>query len=81
MIYNAIRNRKGLIHGRLDGNLGEHCALGSYFSTNRKCSLPNSIIDEVAAVNDMTPRATTRIRKLRVMKWLRWKLKGFGLKP
>jgi hypothetical protein len=78
MILNAVREQEGLIHGKLYSN-GESCAIGSYFKVNHKTCLPDEIIDEVAAVNDSMPHATKHERKVRVMRWLRWKLKTLGL--
>lgn len=75
LIYNAARARPGLIHGKLDGAIGEHCAIGCYFADHPKTALPSALIDEVAMVNDSMPTSTPRQRKLAVLKWLRWKLK------
>lgn len=80
MIYSAVKAQDGLIHGRLDAH-GAHCAIGSYFDVNGRTSLPESLIDEVAAVNDSVPNMTMRGRKQHVSKWLRWKLAQLGLKP
>lgn len=75
LIYRAVKDAPGLIHGRLDGATGEHCALGHYFERHRNTCLPTSLIDEVAAVNDSVPHTTPRQRKLYVLRWLRWQLK------
>lgn len=79
MILNAVKTRGGLVHGKLD-ELGEHCAIGSFFHVNKAKALPSALIDEVAAVNDSVPGTTPRRRKLIVQKWLRWKLSQLGLK-
>ena len=79
MIYNALRDREGLIHGKLDGPLGEHCAIGWYFEVNDRTALDLDLIDEVAAVNDSMPKATKRQRKNMVARWLRWKLTQLGM--
>lgn len=79
-IYNAVLEQKGLIHGRLDGAHGEHCAIGSLWAAT-PVALPSDLIDEVAAVNDSMPKATPRQRKARVATWLRWKLGQLGLGP
>lgn len=73
MILSAVKTRAGLVHGKLHDR-GESCAIGSYFDVNDSTSLPDSLIDEVAAVNDSVPQATNRQRKLYVARWLRWKL-------
>jgi hypothetical protein len=78
MIYNAVRNQKGLIHGKFDNSIGEHCAIGSYFSLRTNLSLNEQLIDEVAAVNDSIPRATKGQRKFHVLRWLKWKLAEYG---
>lgn len=78
MIYNAVREQDGLIHGRLhDG--GWSCAIGSYFDVNPKTALDYHLIDEVAAVNDSMPHATLKQRKEVVSRWLRWKLTQLGM--
>ena len=79
MILNAVNEQRGLIHGRLDGAHGEHCAIGSYFDINNQTCLPTELIDEVAAVNDSVPHATPRQRRLVVARWLRWKLAQAGM--
>lgn len=78
MILSAVRAQSGLIHGRLH-HRGEHCAIGSFFAVNPRVSLPMSLIDEVAAVNDSVPTLTEKQRKAHVAKWLRWKLEQVGL--
>lgn len=79
MILQAVKSQPGLIHGKLDGPYGEHCAIGSYFDINDRTSLPNELVDEVAAVNDSMPTVTPRVRKLRMVQWLRWKLNTIGM--
>jgi hypothetical protein len=78
MILNAVEQAPGLIHGKLrDGQ--NYCAIGHYFERNDTTSLPESLIDEVAAVNDSMPNLTMRQRKVRVARWLRWKLTVLGM--
>ena len=77
MIYTAVQQQDGLIHGRLHGH-GAHCAIGSYFNINDNTSLPETLIDEVAAVNDSVPTFSTARRKAHVARWLRWKLQSLG---
>jgi hypothetical protein len=79
MIYNALRDQDGLIHGKLDGPRGEHCAIGWYFDVNEKTALDLDLIDEVAAVNDSVPNATKKQRRDMVSRWLRWKLTQLGM--
>lgn len=78
-IYNAVREQDGLIHGRLNNAAGEHCAIGSYFALKKHVCLPQNIIDEVAAVNDSMPQASTIYRKRQVVRWLKWKLGTLGM--
>ena len=79
VIYNAVKRRAGLIHGKLDNKYGEHCAIGSYFDDHPRSALNFGIIDEVAMVNDSVPTATAKQRRLVVMRWLRWKLAQVGM--
>ena len=67
-----------LIHGKLHDH-GESCAIGNYFDRHDNTSLPSSLIDEVAAVNDSVPNKSGRQRKLHVMRWLRWRLGQVGM--
>ena len=76
-IFNAVRDRRGLIHGKLEDH-GEYCAIGSFFHNVKGTSLPTNIVDEVAAVNDSMPHATPKQRQQRVLQWLRWKLRQCG---
>lgn len=79
MVYNAVRQQIGLIHGRLHNSRGEHCAIGSFWSINGPRSLHDSFIDEIAAINDSAPRMTRKQRKRMVLQWLRWRLKELGV--
>src|SRR5437660_167496 len=80
MILNAVRSKRGLIHGKLEDSAHRCCAIGSYFDVNRNHGLPEDLIDEVTAVNDSMPNVTMYQRKLRMMRWLRWKLAQLGFK-
>ena len=74
LISEAVNKRRGLIHGQLD-NGDKHCAMGCLFADHPQFSLNDSLIDEVAAVNDSVPKtATNRERWKKVQVWLRWKL-------
>jgi hypothetical protein len=77
-VLGAIQCQKGLIHGKLDNHLGEHCALGSYFAAHKNQAFPTEIIDTIASVNDSVPRATPLQRKRFVERWLKWKLSCLG---
>lgn len=78
MIYNAVVARERLVHGKLQDH-GDFCAIGSYFQTNPNTCLPVALIDEVAAVNDSMPTVSDRERRIRVSRWLRWKLADLGM--
>jgi len=79
LIYRAVKDSKGLIHGRLNDGRGEHCAIGHYFNRHYNTALPESLIDEVAAVNDSMPGKTNNGRRLGVLRYLRWKLGMAGI--
>lgn len=78
MILSSVQQARGLVHGHLHSG-GASCAIGRYFDVNKRTSLPNDLIDEVAAVNDSVPHLTQRGRKLHVERWLRWKLTQLGM--
>lgn len=78
MILNAVETRDQLIAGRLNER-GEHCAIGSYFHVNPHTALEGAMIDEVAMVNDSMPNVTPRQRKVKMARWLRWKLNQLGM--
>lgn len=80
MILSAVKLQSGLVHGKLHDH-GAHCAIGSYFDINDQTSLPNTLIDEVAAVNDSVPQMSPRGRKRYVARWLKWKLIQLGMTP
>lgn len=80
MILSAVKLQAGLVHGKLHDH-GAHCAIGSYFTINHQTSLPETLIDEVAAVNDSVPQMSPRGRKLHVARWLKWKLTQLGMTP
>ena len=68
---------KGLVHGKLHWK-GESCAIGCYFDMNSPC-LPETLVDEVAAINDSVPTYSMQKRRTYVMQWLRWKLRQLGM--
>ncbi len=78
MIYNAVKSKAALIHGTLHAQ-GESCAIGSFWDVNPKLTLHESLIDEVAAVNDSMPNVSARQRRSVVLRWLRWKLAMCGM--
>lgn len=78
MVYQAVSAQPGLLHGRLHER-GAHCAIGSFFDVNPKLALYETLIDEVAAVNDSMPALSMRARKVWMLRWLRWKLKQAGM--
>lgn len=75
-IYEAVRRSPGLLHGHLNDDHGEHCAVGRYFAPGHQPCLPSALVDEVAAVNDSVPDKTPpKQRRLFVLRWLRWRLR------
>lgn len=75
MIRDSVARRKALIYGRLDDHAGNHCALGAFWADNPRLILHDSLVDEVAAVNDSVPRtATPQERWKKVNSWLRFKI-------
>lgn len=79
-IYGAVQSQPGLCHGQLHDRAGAHCAIGSLWDANPKITLEESLIDEVAAVNDSVPHLNKEKRKAHVLRWLRWKLDRIGIK-
>lgn len=80
VVYNAVHASPGLIHGKLDGAHGEHCAIGWAFASQTDLVLLRDFIDEVALVNDSVPPSmSAKWRKQIVLRWLRWELKEIGM--
>lgn len=77
MILNAVEEQRGLIHGELQRQ-GAYCAIGSYFHVNHHMCLPDTLIDEVAAVNDSMPTLTPVQRRDKMIRWLKWRLADLG---
>lgn len=75
LIRESVRASDGLIHGKLDGPNGQHCAIGTYFAAHPKTALYNSVIDEVASVNDAYRGSSLRLRKRKVLAFLNFKIK------
>ncbi len=80
LIRDAVARRRSLIHGRLHGPNGSHCAIGVFWEDNPKAVLNSSLIDEVAAVNDSMKDALPSKRWKKVNEWLRWKVKVLAVK-
>ena len=77
LIRDAVARRKELIHGRLHDGRGHHCAMGAFWADNPRAILHESLIDEVAAVNDSLPAiACAHDRWKKVNEWLRFKIKA-----
>jgi len=80
LIRNSVRRRRELIYGKLHEQ-GRHCALGAFWNDNPGITLRNSLIDEVAAVNDsVPPTATPQERWKTVNSWLRFKIAALTLR-
>ena len=75
LIKSSVAKRRELIYGRLHDGRGNHCAMGAFWEDNPKAILHESLIDEVAAVNDsVPPSATAKERWKKVNSWLRFKI-------
>jgi hypothetical protein len=72
-IKRSVEEERGLIHGRLHSG-GMHCAMGSFWA-RYQATVHTSLVDEVAAINDMNPKERTTTRRRRVLEWIEWKLK------
>lgn len=76
LIRDSVAKRRSLIYGRLRDGRGGTCAMGAFFADNPNAVVYETLIDEVAAVNDSVPRtATPHERWKKVNSWLRWKLR------
>ena len=76
LIRDSVERRRRLIHGRLHGPKGLHCAMGCFWADNPNAAINENLVDEIATVNDsLGPNVTTRERWFHVRKWLRWKLR------
>ena len=76
LIRDSVAKRRSLIYGRLHNGMGQHCAIGAFWTDNPHVALHSSLIDEVAAVNDsVPPSAPPSMRWKKVNEWLRWKIK------
>lgn len=76
LMRDSLARRSALIFGRLHDGKGEHCAIGAFWADNPKAVLHDSLIDEVATVNDsVPPTATPHERWKKVNSWLRWKIR------
>lgn len=75
MIRDAVERRQHLIRGRLEDGSGGVCAIGAFFADNPRAVLSSALIDEVAGYNDsIISGSGTRVRRNRVLEWLRWKI-------
>ena len=75
LIRDSVAKRRSLIHGQLSDGNGHYCALGAFWEDHPDTSIDDSLVDEVAAVNDsIPPQATARERWKKVNEWLRFKI-------
>lgn len=70
LIRAAVARRRSLIHGSLHLE-DKHCALGCFWEDNPGTALEASLVNEISAMNDATPRATPKQRWKRMYRWLR----------
>jgi hypothetical protein len=71
-VYQAVSQRRTLIHGRLHDSRGHACAIGCTFDDGVE-SLPTAVIDEVAAYNDSFPKLSEKERWRKVHSWLKYR--------
>lgn len=74
-VLNAVKRRRGLIHGELEDG-GGYCAVGSYFAKNDH-ALDTEAVRQIVAVNDRFPKLTNAARWKKVKAWLERKVEGF----
>jgi len=75
MVRDSVRDRDGLIHGRLHGTNGLHCAIGCFFADHPTWGIRSDVIDEVATFNDALPESLTpKQRRAYVLRWLNGRL-------
>ena len=78
LLRRALRGRRGLIRGMLGGPNRQCCAMGAFWARNPRRSVPNHLIDEVAAVNDaLSERAWTKTRLTAVKRWVNKQLENY----
>lgn len=81
LIAESVNRRRSLIYGHLDDGHGKHCALGCFWEDNPKMYINETLVDEVAAVNDSVPKtASPKERWKTVQRWLRFKLSSLAQK-
>jgi hypothetical protein len=80
ILLQAVESQPGLIHGKLDGPKGAHCALGSYWAQHKSWAIRTNLVDEIAAINDSAPTVSPKRRKEIVTQYLKWKLRCYGFR-
>jgi hypothetical protein len=79
LIRDAVERRRALGYGKLHGKYD--CAMGAFWTDNPGVILHESLIDEVAQVNDsIPPTSPPKERWAKVRSWLRWKVRVMALK-
>lgn len=76
LILSSVNKRRSLLYGRLHDGQGNHCAMGAFWTDNPRLTVSESLVDEVAAVNDSVQpgqAGTAKERWKKVVSWLRWK--------
>lgn len=72
----AVKRRRGLIHGELKDDKDRVCALGAFCLENEDNCVSSSLAKEIQDFNDSMPNAGLATRRLRMIKWLEKRLKG-----
>lgn len=78
-LHASLKSRKALIAGAVDKGK-QHCAIGCYFADNPNTAVKNSLVDQVAAVNDAVPQELgNKVRMQIVRKWVENRAKALGV--
>lgn len=70
-VWQAVKNRRALIHGKLHEGT-KSCAIGCTYDDGVDV-LPSEVVDEIATYNDSFPRLTPVKRWKRVKEWLEFR--------
>ena len=71
-LHASLKTRRGLIKGQIDKGKKSHCAMGCFWDDVPDAAVKNTLIDEVAAVNDSVPDSLgTRVRMQIVRNWVK----------
>lgn len=75
LMLESVNRRRSLAYGELHSG-EKYCALGCFWKDHPDFILDNDIVDEIASINDLAPRATPKSRWNRMKKWLKMKVES-----